>query len=49
MFFFEYPEWINFDFGNWTIKDDAPDYVKKEFERMKKQYDEAQEKGDVVE
>ena len=24
MFFFKYPEWINFDFGNWTIKEDAP-------------------------
>ena len=26
-----------------------PEYVKKEFERMKKTYDQAQEKGDIVE
>ena len=49
MFFFQHLEWINFDFGNWTIKDDAPEEIKEEFYRLKKIYDKAYEKGDIVE
>ena len=49
MFFFKYPEWINFDFGNWRIKEEAPEYVKKEFNRLMGLYKEASAKGDIVE
>ncbi|BBE31837.1 hypothetical protein OSSY52_19780 [Tepiditoga spiralis] len=33
---FKYMEWMEIELDNWKLKKDAPDYVKKEWEKYKK-------------
>lgn len=33
----DFMEYVNFDFCNWTIKEDAPEWAKKEFEEYMKE------------
>lgn len=42
-------EWIIFDYGNWRIKDNAPEEAKTIFYNFKKSYDEARAQGKIVE
>lgn len=49
MFLFAWPEWINFKYGKWTIKEGAPEEVKQEFYRQQQAYNAAARKGDILE
>jgi hypothetical protein len=33
----DFMDYVNFDYCNWTIKEDAPDWAKKEFEEYIKE------------
>ena len=35
--FDDFMEYVNVDYCNWTIKEDAPDWAKKDFEEYMKQ------------
>lgn len=49
MFLFQYPEWIVCDFGNWRIREDAPEYVKAAFYEAVGAYENALENGAIEE
>lgn len=49
MFLFAHPEWIIFEYGNWTIKKSAPEEVKQEFYRQQQAYNDALRNGDILE